>query len=132
MTETYRPSPGGPYHDDYTLRVADALSAAVRVLNHATLGSAGVTSPVTVHDVLGSLSAATAGLDQLLGQLAQALQHLQASGRLGDLHGDPTSRARQTLSEIETARGVADTLASRLARAFNATASLHLTDGSEQ
>ncbi|MFI6503698.1 hypothetical protein [Nonomuraea typhae] len=130
MTGTFRLSPSGPCNDDHTRHAANTLTTAVRVLNHATLRhGTGVTSPATVYDVLGSLAAATAGLDQLLRQLGQALQHMHACGRLADDHA---GRIAQAMTELDAARTTADTLADRLNQAFNATASLYLSDGSEQ
>ncbi|MFD1547105.1 hypothetical protein ACFSJ0_59410 [Nonomuraea guangzhouensis] len=131
MADTLRLSPDGPHNDDYTCQVAAASSEAVRVLNHATLFHAGVTHPSTVNDVLGAISRATAGLDQLLRQLGEALRRMQASTQLGDDRGNPVERVDRALSELKAARAAARTLAARLERAFNATAGLHLTDGRE-
>ncbi|RVX39115.1 hypothetical protein EDD27_1457 [Nonomuraea polychroma] len=131
MAATIRLSSDGPHSDEYTRQVADALSESVRVLNHATATGAGLASPATVYDVLGRASATIAGFDQLLRQIGKRLQRHLASGRLGDDHGDPASTVEQTLAELAAARQAAHTLTRRLERAFNATASLHLMDESE-
>ncbi|WP_440072716.1 hypothetical protein [Streptosporangium sp. OZ121] len=127
MAETVWLSSDGPHGDDYTSEVAAAVSEAVRVLNHATLSHVGVTYPSTVYDVLGRIGSSTAGLDQLLGQLGEALRRMQESGQLGDDHGDPAERLDKALSELAAARKSARDLALRIDRAFNTTAGLHLT-----
>ncbi|MFG1690339.1 hypothetical protein ACGFNP_60055 [Nonomuraea sp. NPDC049269] len=82
MAETVRLSPDGPHDYDYTSEVAIALSEVIRVLNHATLSCAGITYPSTVYDVLSRIGNATAGLDQLLAQLGEALRRMLESGQL--------------------------------------------------
>ncbi|MGS2645059.1 hypothetical protein [Streptosporangium sp. G12] len=128
MAETVWLSSDGPHGDDYTSEVAAAVSEAVRVLNHATLSHVGVTYPSTVYDVLGRIGSSTAGLDQLLRQLGEALRRMQESGQLGDDHGDPGERLDKALSELAAARKSARDLALRIDLAFNTTAGLHLTD----
>jgi hypothetical protein len=72
---------GGPYGDDETRSAARAAAALVRYLDHATRHGEALPEPATVDDVLGSLAATVAGLDQLLPQVAYRL------GRLAGLPG---------------------------------------------
>lgn len=59
----------GPYSGDDTRAAARSIAVPVRYLCHATRYAEAVPEPSTVDSVIGSLSSATSGLDQLLGQL---------------------------------------------------------------
>jgi hypothetical protein len=128
-----RLSTTGPHSDDYTRRVANGISEAVRVLNYATrLGECGITYPATVGDVLGSLSTATYGTQQLLTQLIDALEDQRSSGDLRatqphDVHTTVMAAA----VAITRAREAATTVAEALRSAQNATAALYLNDPAE-
>jgi hypothetical protein len=119
-------NPSGPHSDDYTRQVADGLAEAVRVLNHATQpGTGGVTTPATVSDVLGTLAAAVAGMDQLVRQLAEYLAAEHAAGRLGADSGSVADALASPTAEIANVRRAASSLHVWLARAHNITAELH-------
>ncbi|MFI0354373.1 hypothetical protein [Actinomadura sp. 9N407] len=105
MTD-YRRAPATARNDDQTVDLASTLYKHVRQLNGATTGPPSLTLPGTAYAVLGNLSAATYGLDQLLVQINRFfLRELQAD-RLGhdqaeDLadvlsrHGQAVAEARQ-------------------------------------
>lgn len=117
----------GPHSDDYTREVVRGLAECVRVLNHATYPGCGVTYPSTVYDVLGSLHATVAGLDQLLRQLDARLVELRDTGRLRDSRDiDPATTITHARQALVDARSLIPTLAHRLGRAHNATAALGL------
>jgi len=56
-----------------TLALARTAAAAVRSLNHATLGGQGLDWPADAYELLGELSLAAAGLPQLLAQAGRWL-----------------------------------------------------------
>lgn len=87
MTD-YTPAPAAAGNDDETIQLAANLYEHVRQLNYATVGPPSLTLPSTAYTILGNLSAATYGLDQLLDQINRFfLRELQA-GRLGHDHGE--------------------------------------------
>lgn len=111
---------GGPYGDEETRAAGRSIAALVRYLCHAARHGEAVPEPATVDDVLGSLSAAVAGLDQLLPQLAYRL------GRLAGLPGayatgDDSAPATASMAgmHLDVARRHLDDAHGRLAKARN-------------
>jgi hypothetical protein len=98
---------GGPYGDEETRAAGQSIAALVRYLNHATWHDSATPYPSTVDSLVRSLSAAVAGLDQLLRQLID--------NRMPALTGRPGAYAtgrepvRQVVSEfaehLDDARG---------------------------
>ena len=131
MAETFRLDASGPHSADYTTHVAEALTEAVRVLNHATRASAGVPDPVTVYVVLGRVTTAIAGLDQLLPQLADQLVRLNADSRLTDDNNDPALSLANALIHLDAATAMSTVVARQLAAAHTATSGLKLRDGGQ-
>jgi biotin carboxylase len=123
----YRLNLDGPHSDDSTGHVAGALSESVRVLNHATR-EAGITTPNTVDDVLGHLSAATSGLDQLLRQLGQRLNSMHTAGQVGHDNRPPEVAVLQARLMLTEGRSLARALAERIDRARRLTAGMYLRD----
>ncbi|MBO2461443.1 hypothetical protein [Actinomadura violacea] len=102
MTD-HRQAPATARSDDHTADLASNLYEHIRQLNLATAGPPSLTLPGTAYTILGNLSAATYGLDQVLDQINRFfLRELQAD-RLGhdqaeDL-ADVLSRHGQALAE---------------------------------
>ncbi|MFB4305058.1 hypothetical protein [Actinomadura sp. GTD37] len=134
MTD-YRRAPAAARNDDQTADLASNLYEHVRQLNYAMAGPPSLTLPGTVYTILGNLSAATYGLDQVLDQINRFfLRELQAD-RLGhdqaeDLadvlgrHGQALAEARQharalcaALSEAQSAINAIHSRASRVREA---------------
>lgn len=126
---THQLNPDGPHDDDYTRHVASALSESVRVLNHATRG-AGITAPNTVYDVLGHVSAAANGLEQLLRQLGQRLNSMHMAGEIGHDNRSAAIAVLQARLMLTEGRPLARALAERIDRAHEITAGMHLLDDS--
>jgi hypothetical protein len=125
MTD-HRQAPATARNDDQTADLSNNLYEHVRQLNHATTGPSSLTLPGTAYTILGNLSAATYGLDQLLDQINRFfLRELQAD-RLGhdqaeDL-ADVLSRHGQALAE---ARQHARALCAALSDAQSAINAVH-------
>ncbi|MER6813600.1 hypothetical protein ABT299_30395 [Spirillospora sp. NPDC000708] len=125
MTD-HRQAPATARNDDQTADLASNLYEHVRQLNLATAGVPSLTLPGTAYAILGNLSAATYGLDQLLDQINRFfLRELQAD-RLGhdqaeDL-ADVLSRHGQALAE---ARQYARALCAALGDAQSAINAVH-------
>jgi hypothetical protein len=101
-----------------TLALARTAAAAVRSLNHATLGGEGLEQPADAYGLLGELSLAAAGLPQLLAQVGCWLAAALASGRLGCDDGtEPAAAVSGTRLFLSGARGTAAALARDLGRA---------------
>lgn len=113
-----------PTDPDYTRDVADALSEAVRVLNHHTAKAGALHAPSDVYDVLGRLSAGTAGMRQLFHQLSVWVAAEHEAGRVRADHGDTEERVRATRSALAEAAGVAEALGEVLRSAHNTTSTL--------
>lgn len=126
---THSLNPSGPHDDDYTRHVANALSESVRVLNHATR-EGGVTTPNTVYDVLGDLSAAASGLDQLLQQLGQRLASMHTAGQVAHDNRPPEVAVLQARLALTEGRSLARALGERIDRAHELTAGMYLIDDS--
>lgn len=74
----------GPHTADACRDAADLIAALVRRLNHATLNQP-FTYPAHLDAVVGRLATATAGMPQLLGQLAGLLRQFEnAAGLYAD------------------------------------------------
>jgi hypothetical protein len=97
---------------EQTLALARTAAAAVRSLNHATLGGQGLAQPADAYGLLGELSLAAAGLPQLLAQVGRWLAAALAAGRLGcDDRTDPVSAVSGAWLFISDARASAASLA---------------------
>ena len=101
-----------------TLALARTAAAAVRSLNHATLGGAGLEQPADAYRLLGELSLAAAGLPQLLAQVGRWLAAALAAGRLGCDDGtEPAAAVSGAWLFISDARASAAALARDLDQA---------------
>ncbi|MGP3917630.1 hypothetical protein [Nonomuraea sp. 10N515B] len=125
--DTYEPRSG-----EYTRQVAAGLAECVRVLDHHTMDAEALPYPSTIYDVLGSLHAATAGLDQLLRQLDARLAAQATSGRLADTRDDARNSAARARHGVAAARRAAAQLTDHLNYAFQATSSLYLREDGGQ
>ena len=95
-----------------TLALARTAAGAVRSLNHATLGGAGLEQPADAYGLLGELSLAAAGLPQLLAQVGRWLASALAAGRLGCDDGtEPAAAISGAWLFISGARASANALA---------------------
>ena len=95
-----------------TLALARTAAAAVRSLNHATLGGEGMEQPADAYGLLGELSLAAAGLPQLLAQVGHWLAAALAAGRLGCDDGtEPAAAISGAWLFISGARASANALA---------------------
>ena len=95
-----------------TLALARNAAGAVRSLNHATLGGAGLEQPADAYGLLGELSLAAAGLPQLLAQVGRWLASALAAGRLGCDDGtEPAAAISGAWLFISGARASANALA---------------------
>jgi hypothetical protein len=111
---------------DETLALARTAAGAVRSLNHATLGGAGLAQPADACSLLGELSLAAAGLPQLLGQVGRWLATALTAGRLGCDDGtDPAGAVSGAWLFISGARNTAAALARDLGRAQQQLAAVH-------
>ena len=109
-----------------TLALARTTAGAVRSLNHATLGGQGLDQPADAYELLGELSAAAAGLPQLLAQAGRWLAAALAAGRLGCDDGtDPAAAVSGARLFISGARAGAAALARDLAGAQQQLAAVH-------
>jgi hypothetical protein len=101
-----------------TLALARTATGAVRSLNHATLGGAGLDWPADAYELIGELSLAAAGLPQLLAQVGRWLAAALASGKLGCDDGtDPVAAVSGAWLFISDARAAAAALARDLGQA---------------
>jgi hypothetical protein len=102
------------------------MAEAVRVLNHATFGSAGLEYPGDVYRVLGNLYIGTDGLVQLCQQLDRFLRRGLENGRLGvDCGGDPAISIAKADEAFTAAARAATTLTRALQDAQNAISAVH-------
>ena len=101
-----------------TQALARTAAAAVRSLNHATLGGAGLEQPADAYGLPGALSLAAAGLPQLLAQVGRWLAAALAAGRLGCDDGtEPAAAVSGAWLFISDARASAAALARDLDQA---------------
>ncbi len=70
------------------VRLARAAAEAIRGLNHATRGPAGLGQPSAAYDILGALATAAARTGQALSQITRYLDAAASAGRLGHDHGE--------------------------------------------
>ncbi|MEU4820481.1 hypothetical protein AB0H37_01280 [Actinomadura sp. NPDC023710] len=113
-------------NDEETTRLATNLYEHVRQLNYATAGPPSLTLPGTAYTILGNLSAATYGLDQVLDQINRFFPRELQAARLGhdqaeDL-ADVLSRHGQALAE---SRQHARALCAALSEAQSAIHAVH-------
>lgn len=108
----------GPHTSDTVIDAAESISALVRYLNHATMNRAGTQLEwaQTIYSVVSNLSGAMHGCDQLLRQLADALDHQATLPKLYDDRRDrPGSQtAIDAAVQLEAARHGAGVLATCL------------------
>lgn len=104
----------GPHSRERVIDAAGGVSALVRYLNNATGYPATLRWASTIHYVLGGIEAAAWGLDQLLRQLAAALER-QAE--------DPTLYDDRRRDDV-VAAAVARTAADRIGQARKTTQAL--------
>jgi hypothetical protein len=97
----------GPHSPDRVVDAAGGVSALVRYLNNATSYPATLRWASTIHYVLGGIEASAWGHEQLLRQLAAALERQAANPTLYD------DRRRDDLA----AAAVARTAAGRISKA---------------
>jgi hypothetical protein len=117
----------GPRTQDSVVEAARGVSHLVRYLNNATQPAyAGKTLEwaVTTYGVVGNLRAAVAGMEQLLGQLADRLERQAADdATLYDDRRSPEyaagTTAREMATELVDALGPLGDLAVKLDRASN-------------
>ena len=101
-----------------TQALARTAAAAVRSLNHATLGGAGLEQPADAYGLPGALSLAAAGPPQLLAQVGRWLAAALAAGRLGCDDGtEPAAAVSGAWLFISDARASAAALARDLDQA---------------
>jgi hypothetical protein len=101
----------GPHSRDTVIEAARGVSALVRYLNNATghwNARATLKWAPTTYSILGGLSAAICGLDQLLAQLAEATEQQATNSTLYDDRHDRPGRdtARALTSELTRTRQV--------------------------
>ena len=104
---------------DAAITLARTAAEAIRGLNHATRGGAGLDQPSAAYDILGALSQAASGLPQLTDQITRYLDHALAAGKLGHDRGeDPAPSAGGAIIFLDDARLSADALAGDLNAAW--------------
>ena len=109
-----------------TLALARTAAAAVRSLNHATLGGEGLAQPADAYELIGELALAAAGLPQLLAQTGRWLASALAAGRLGCDDGtEPAAAVSGAWLFISGARASAAALARDLDRAQQQLGAVH-------
>lgn len=121
----------GPHDPETTLALVEVAAQALRALAYATRGDAGVGDPGCVHDVLGTLSAATRTLAQVLTQLRRYLDRAENAGRLTvDEYGYRTALVvEQSRDRLAAASAATVTLAEWVMAAQSAVSSLRSTAG---
>ncbi|MGH3484667.1 MAG: hypothetical protein ACRDPQ_15715 [Nocardioidaceae bacterium] len=119
----------GPHSADTVLEAASRLDALVRYLNNATgawNGKQTLRQASVVHNVLGGVEGAVFGLDQLLTQLAVALDRLAADPSLYDDRSDrpAAETAHDAADRVRDARDRAAAIAAGIGHARGLT--MHL------
>jgi hypothetical protein len=95
----------GPYSEEETRAAARSIAELVRYLNHAAYSDRALPYPSTADSLVGSLSGAVAGLDQLLRQSSDRLLKLAASDdAYDDRGGDPMTTAYAAATNLDEAR----------------------------
>ena len=118
----------GPHDDDTITAVAQIAAEAIRVLNHATMPSRGLSEPATVCAVLGQLAAAAHRLPQLCGQLSGWLRQQNAAGQLAHPAEGLPGAVHDALTCLDRAALDATYLGEALDAAQQATAWLYRPD----
>jgi hypothetical protein len=104
---------------DAAITLARTAAEAIRGLNHATRGGAGLDQPSAAYDILGALSQATSGLPQLTAQITRYLDRALTGGQLGHDRGeDPALSVGGAIIFLDDARLSADALAGDLNAAW--------------
>ena len=124
MSVTVNLNTDGPRDPQYVLEVAEAFSQAVRVLNHLTLARESLEYPSEADSLLRYLSAAAAGLPQLLGQVTSWLHAEVCAGRVEMASGSrfPDAGLAGDVVRLKLEAAAAD--AGRLQKALDAAASV--------
>ena len=118
---------------DETLALARTAAGAVRSLNHATLGGAGLAQPADACELIGELSLAACGLPPLLAQVGRRLAAARASGQLGcDDCTDPVAAVSGAWMFLSDARSAAAALARDLGNAQQQLAAVHGSELAEE
>lgn len=95
----------GPYDSDHTRAAALSIAGLVRYLNHATYSAHALEYPSNLAGVISSLSAALAGMQQLVGQLAQHGDRFSHHPDLyADNGADPVAEAQEAIDALHAAR----------------------------
>ena len=116
-----------------TLALARTAAGAVRSLNHATLGGAGLEQPADAYGLLGELSLAAACLPQLLAQVGRWLAAALAAGRLGCDDGtEPAAAVSGAWLFLSDAQNSAAALARDLGCAQQQLAAVHGSPAPEE
>lgn len=123
----------GPHSGEYSREVARAAAEAIRVLCHATIGTApGLEYASDVDAIVGSLHSAAAGMEQLLRQAGAFLARLEADGRLGDDAGEgPAARLSMALLALDGSALIASQLTGGLAMAQRETSHMQTLEASD-
>jgi hypothetical protein len=104
---------------DAAITLARTAAEAIRGLNHATRGGAGLDQPSAAYDILGALSQAASGLPQTAAQITRYLDHALTGGQLGHDRGeDPALSVDGAIIFLDDARLSADALAGDLNAAW--------------
>ena len=123
----------GPRRADSSNAGPRMPAEAVRSLNHATLGGAGLAQPADAYELIGELSLAASGLPQLLAQVGRWLASALESGRLGcDDSTDPVAAVSGAWMFMSDARSAATALARDLASAQQQLAAVHGSKPAEE
>ena len=118
---------------DETLALARTAAGAVRSLNHATLGGAGLAQPADAYELIGELSLAASGLPQLLAQVGRRRAAAPPAGPQGCDDGtDPGAAVSGAWMFMSDARSAAAALARDLASAQQQLAAVHGSEPAEE
>jgi hypothetical protein len=138
VDEDDRPiTPDGPHSPERTRAVAEAIGAAFRLLNYATMSTRGLRWPADVYSVLGELAAAIDKLPQALRQMTEFIGDQVAQGRAtenpsyGTHSGDAEAAHVDMAAAIQEATNDAANLAGWLRRAQSAVRGLEAIPGEE-
>jgi len=118
----------GPHQPDQVVTAARLVAELVRRLNRATRPGHALPSPGDLYGLLGGLTEAVAGLDQLLGQLADRADAFAENPRLTHTHhpAEASSAALQAANLLHRANTARADLYQYLANAWTTTSPLAL------
>jgi hypothetical protein len=128
-------TPDGPHSPDRTRAVAEAIDAAFRLLNYATMSPRGLGYPADVYSVLGELAAAVNKLPQALRQMGQFIGDQVAHGRArenaeyGKHGGDAEAAHGEMAAVVRDASAMATELGRLLDKGQSAVRGLEGTRG---